>query len=251
MIKNTIGVSLLALGLIGASSAQALTVIENFNDLNNATGLISPWTSALTTVNGANANTLQPAGVLSEVSVAQLAISKPDWSAVGSPMNFEGVGFLAVNGFNPGQPNSPVWETVYSPIGGFSSGTIYNFEALAKTLSNLEPANLKFQITYLQSDGITVINSGINSLDLQPSFTTWQILGLSLAPTAAAPKVKLTILNSEGVFSGNDFGLDYITFDRDSQTPKVPEVSTGISAGVFALVGGLIVLRRRKAAQVA
>lgn len=253
MIKNTIGASLLALGLIGASSSQAVPlVIENFEVQGNGepSGVQTFTHPGYTYVNPSFSSSPGPGSLWASGTVAEVATSTSVhslWLPTTTAKN--GQMFLAVNGSTtPGQ-------IAYQKSGiAVSGGGTYFFDSWLTSLYPAIPsaqADLKFTVQYFDSSSLAT-GPLYSTLSFVPNAVgVWVPKSVSAFAPVGAVTATISLLNNNTVFSGNDFGLDYITFDREGQTPFVPEVSTGISAGVFALVGGLIVLRRRKAAQVA
>ncbi len=244
MIKNTIGASLLALGLIGASSAQALVVVNGNFEAGNvgftSTYLYQPPGSG----NHPNGN-LYPEETYTVDS--NPGFSHPSVGGSGAwptfPDHTPGAGtqMLIVNGGN--SITDIVWQQIVTVV---PNALPYFFEAWIANVQQASPAQLTFRII----DGVNTINLGPGSAFGSPNGVWQGFSGASYVPQNA--NVTLRLVNAQTAAFGNDFAVDDISFETERQIPpQVPEVSTGISAGVFALVGGLVVLRRRKAAQVA
>ncbi len=104
--------------------------------------------------------------------------------------------FMVVNG--TGITNTTVWSETIT----VKPGTNYNFSSWVMTLVASSPARLQFQI-----NGITIgaiFNAPSTSAVWQNFFVTWN----SGATTSAV----ITILNQNTTLSGNDFGIDDISF---------------------------------------
>ncbi len=255
MIKNTIGASLLALGLIGATSTHAVpVVIENFEVQGNGepTGVMTFTHAGYTYINAPHSpvqnapNSLWAEGTLAETSTSSGVHSlwTPNVTA------FNGQMFLAVNGAT--QPGAVAFQRALIPVvGGLNYFFDANLTALFPGVNAGATADLQFTVQYFTAGNVATGPAAVG-LAFSPTVVgTWVPTSLAALAPSNAVTATISLRNSEIAPSGNDFGVDYITFDIERQIPGVPEVSTGISAGVFALVGGLIVLRRRKAAQVA
>lgn len=242
--KNSIGAGILslALALVGATSSQAvITVVDNFND-----GVLAPAIAGAgyTFINAPGSSALVPEGTMAEV--ASSGSVHPLWN---SPTTLAGVTgdpggrFLAVNGSKVS--GGLVWQKTV-PV---AINTTYFFEGWLATLFNANQADLQFRVEFL--DGSNTVVATSNGVVTSPAGVgSWNLYSLTAINTTGV-NARLSLLNAETAANGNDFGVDYLTFDTERQIPVVPEVSTGVSAGAFALLGGLVVLRRRKAAQVA
>jgi len=255
MIKNTIGASLLALGLIGATSSQALpVVIENFEAAGNGepSGVSTFTHPGYSYVNPPFSSSPGPGSLWDQGTLAEVATSSSVHSLwFPTTTAFNGQMFLAVNGSTSGGAVA-YRKTLLGVVGGQQYFFDSNLTSLFPSITANRP-DLQFTVQYY-SDALGTVAIG-------PLFSTavftptavgvWVPQSVAALAPIGALNATVSILNSDTSASGNDFGVDYITFDTERQTPGVPEVSTGISAGVFALVGGLVVLRRRKAAQVA
>ncbi len=252
MNKNTIRVGLLSLGLIGATSSQAApVVVDDFNTLGQT--FITDYTYVTEPFSNASnqPNNLWPAGTLAEVFNATQVHGL--WSSVTSapadPAAPAVDRFLAVNGSLVG--GQKVFERTGIAV---TPGLTYFFDswltAVFPGISAPATADLQFSIQFLNGAAVPIGAPILGPVTSPIVPNVWVLNSLSGLAPAGAATATITLRNSEATFTGNDFGVDYITFDTERQTP-VPELSTGISAGAFALVGGLIVLRRRKAAQVA
>lgn len=255
MIKNTIGASLLALGLIGATSTQAvIVVIENFEVAGNS-GVLQTFTHVgYTYINAPHSpvqnapNSLWAEGTLAETSTSSGVHSlwTPNVTA------FNGQMFLAVNGATSLPPGSHVFQRAGILVtGGLNYFFDANLTALFPGVNSGATPDLQFTVQYFTAGNVATGPAAVGFTFSPTVVGTWIPTSLAALAPSNAVTATITLRNSETTPSGNDFGVDYITFDIERQIPGVPEVSTGISAGVFALVGGLIVLRRRKAAQVA
>ncbi len=104
--------------------------------------------------------------------------------------------FMIVNG--TGVPNTIVWSESIT----VKPGTNYNFSAWVMTLVASNPARLQFQINGVTIG--TIFDAPLTSAVWQNFFVTWNSGG---ATTAV-----ITILNQNTNLSGNDFGLDDISF---------------------------------------
>lgn len=253
MIKNTIGASLLALGLIGATSSQAaIVVIENFEVQGNGepTGVQTFTHPGYTYVNTPFSPNPGPGSLWDEGTLAEVVTSSSVHSLwFPTTTAFNGQMFLAVNGSTT--PGAVSFRRSLIPVVG---GQQYFFDSNLTTLfptTSAATPDLQFTVQYFTA-GNALIGPLVSTAVFTPTVVgLWVPQSLAALAPATAAWATISILNSDTTASGNDFGVDYITFDTERQIPNVPEVSTGISAGAFALVGGLIVLRRRKAAQVA
>ncbi len=254
MIKNTIGASLLTLGLIGATSSQALVVIEDFEAAGNGepSGVSTFTHAGYTYINAPfspvqNApNSLWAEGTIAETSSSSAVHSlwSPNVSA------FQGRMFLAVNGATA--PGATVFQRALIPVvGGLNYFFDANLTALFPGVNAGATADLQFTVQYFAAGNVASGAPIVGGVFTPTVVGAWIPTSLGALAPSNAVTATITLRNSEVAPSGNDFGVDYISFDTERQIPGVPEVSTGISAGVFALVGGLVVLRRRKAAQVA
>ncbi len=261
MIKNSIGASLLALGLVGATSSQAVPlVIENFEVQGNGepSGTQTFTHPGYTYVNTPFSPNPGVGSLWGEGTLAEVATSTSVHSLWGPPTTvttsaLNGQMFLAVNGSQT--PGAVAFRRSLIPVIGNQQ---YFFDSNLTSLFPSTIANrpdLTFTVQfYSDLAGTVTIGPLISSAVFTPTLVgVWVPQSVSAFAQLGALNATVSILNSDTSASGNDFGVDYITFDTQRQVPdpSVPEVSTGISAGVFALVGGLIVLRRRKTAQVA
>ena len=255
MIKNTIGASLLALGLIGATSSQALpVVIENFEAPGNGelSGVSTFTHPGYVYINAPfspaqNApNSLWAEGTLAETTSSSGVHSL--W--VPNVTAFNGNMFLAVNGSTT--PGGIVFQKAGIAVtGGLNYFFDANLTALFPGVNSGATADLQFTVQYFDGSSVATGAAVLGGVFSPTVVGVWVPTSLGALAPSNAVTATISLRNSESAPSGNDFGVDYITFDIERQIPGVPEVSTGISAGVFALVGGLVVLRRRKAAQVA
>jgi len=117
--------------------------------------------------------------------------------------------FMIVNG--AGVPSTIVWRQTIS----IKSNTDYNFSAWVMSLVGGSPAQLQFQINGTTIGSIFSAPSTVNLW--QNFFVTWN----SGSNTSAV----ITILNQNTTLSGNDFGLDDISFIEICNTP-VPNLGT-------------------------
>lgn len=253
MIKNTIGASLLALGLVGATSSQAIPlVIENFEAQGNGepTGVQTFTHPGYTYVNTPFSPNPGPGSLWAEGTLAEVATSSSVHSLwFPTTTAFNGQMFLAVNGSTtPGQVSFR--RSLIPVVGGQQYFFDSNLTSLFPSVAAATP-DLTFTVQYFNAANVAVGPLFSSSVFSPTAVGVWVPQSVAALAPIGALTATISLLNSDTAASGNDFGVDYITFDTERQVPNVPEVSTGISAGAFALVGGLIVLRRRKAAQVA
>ena len=253
MIKNTIGASLLALGLVGATSSQAIPlVIENFEAQGNGepTGVQTFTHPGYTYVNTPFSPNPGPGSLWAEGTLAEVVTSSSVHSLwFPTTTAFNGQMFLAVNGSTtPGQ--IAFRRSLIPVVAGLQYFFDSNLTALFPTVASAT-ADLTFSVQYFNALNVAVGPAFIGGTTTPTVVGVWIPQSLAALAPIGATTATISLANSDIGASGNDFGVDYITFDTERQVPGVPEVSTGISAGAFALVGGLIVLRRRKSAQVA
>ena len=112
--------------------------------------------------------------------------------------------FMIVNG--TGVPNTIVWRETIT----VKPGTNYNFSAWLMTLVTNSPAQLQFQI-----NGVTVgaiFSAPTATAVWQNFFQAWN--------SGAATTAVITILNQNTTLSGNDFGIDDISFIEICGTTK-------------------------------
>ena len=141
------------------------------------------------------------------------------WAAVGDHTTGTGA-FMLVDGSTTG--TARVWDQTFSVV----KGQKYNLSAWAVNFLDKAPAHLIFTI---------------NGKHVGPSLSlgsagTWQNLNFDW--TSNTTKVTFAIVDTHTQASGNDFGLDDISF-----TP-VPEASTVMTFALLCM-GGLFTLRRR------
>jgi hypothetical protein len=254
--KSTLAPGLLglALALVGVTSSQA-AFFEGFEAPfvvgtetweHPGVTLVSP-----TLVSPARDTALFPPsteGVVGNASLWNVPFWAPVTPNANPALGLGGTRFLAVNGHTTLVPISYSKLVDILPL---EAGKPFAFSALLTALFSpvLTPrADVSFQIQYYSDElGATAVGPLFATPVASPTGAVgvWNRVDLGGTIPATAGSARITIRNFEDDFSGNDTGYDNITL------AVVPELSTGISAGVFALIGGLVVLRRRKAAQAA
>jgi len=142
------------------------------------------------------------------------------WASVGDHTTGTG-NFMLVDGSTTG--TARVWYETFNVV----KGQKYNISAWAVNFLNKAPARL-----------IVTLNGSQKGpgLVLQSTPGTWQNLNFDWVSNTT--KVTFAIVDTHTASSGNDFGLDDISFK------PVPEASTVVT---FALlfIGGLLTLRKR------
>ena len=196
MIKNTIGASLLALGLIGATSSQALVVIENFEAPGNGelSGVSTFTHPGYVYINAPfspaqNApNSLWAEGTLAETTSSSGVHSL--WSP--NVTAFNGNMFLAVNGATT--PGAIVFQKAGIAVtGGLNYFFDANLTALFPGVNAGSTADLQFTVQYFAAGNVpsgAAIVGGVftpNEVGTQTPTT----VGEKTPPKKAAPVATL------------------------------------------------------------
>ena len=192
---------------IGISFPGIFTVSTSFNTNNLVlNGAFSSGNTNFSSSYNYNQFSLWNAGTFSVTS-----------NAANVHPNFNGTGngnYLVVNGSQ--NPGSQVWcqDVQVNP------NTIYNFSTLVNTVAIGNPAQLQFSIN---GDDIGNVFSAPNTLNNWSQFSaTWQ--------SGSSNTAEICIVNQNVNGSGNDFGLDEITFTTVCSASESINVSLGTQA---------------------
>jgi len=150
-----------------------------------------------------------------------------------------GGNYLVVNGNNDGSssalPTATLPLTVWDQSVTVTANTTYDFSAQATGIYPSSPATLEFLINGTQVGSTLTLNGAV------PDWITFS----SNWSSGAGGSVTLSIIDTNTVASGNDFGVDHISL------AAVPELSTwgmmGLGFAGLAFAG----YRSRKAVSVA
>jgi len=147
--------------------------------------------------------------------------------------------FLLVDGSTSGSPNNGATShldgnaRVWFESINVTGGTKYDLSAWGESFDNKNYADLIFTI-----GGKHGTQVGSN-LQLGSTTNGWENLNATwVAPTTET--ISFAIVDKQTAASGNDFGLDNISFQA------VPEASTVITFALLFL-GGIVILRKRNA----
>jgi hypothetical protein len=165
------------------------------------------------------------------------ALDNSTWTSVGA-YNNPGGQFLLVDGSNTGSTDNGatnadngtarVWDENIS----VKQGVTYSLGAYADAFDSANQAFLDFSLT---GDSHTMTRGGWQLNGSQVG--VWKALN-STWTAPATETVTFSIIDKETATSGNDFGLDDISFK------PVPEASTLITFAILCL-GGVFILRKR------
>lgn len=249
-ISSVLRTSVLALTgvlLIGITSAQATTVLLNFNGgaaIGFSTGVLgdgNTWNTYNPTQQTSNTFTFGPIGTLVTSTGGATTItfsgstSSGNYGYSGSPATPTGT----VNGSPETYPSQSIGSYMYT---GLTGPTIYTFSGLDLS------GNTAYTFTFLSSKGVSDPHSntfsfaGTNSgsVTLDSANNTSLATVSSIIPSSGT--ITLTVTNNQYALSGVSGGyLNFIQID----TVTIPEPSTV----ALAVIGGLglffIALRRR------
>jgi len=163
---------------------------------------------------GSDANTVMPTG-----SVI--------WTSAPAPVGSGSKNFMMVDGAT--KANTNVWSETFST--DVIAGDKYNLGAAAMALDNDKN---NFADLFFTING-TSVGSGLQLTNA--SVGNWANMNTTWTATSTE-KVTFGIVDTNTQQSGNDFGLDELSFRA------VPEASTVISFAILCL-GGILVLRKR------
>jgi len=226
---------LLAAALLASTPAFAVNLIVNGDFEAGNTGFTSDYTYAPSTPNAGNPESTY----LIDTNAANV---HPAWFSFADHTSGSG-NYLIENGATStvDGANKIAWQQTITA----ASNTAYVFEAFASNLccnasfSGVPaPSNLTFTIF----DGTTLTTLGTFTTDAaHPGVWT----GLSNSFTTGTNTVlTLRIVNSNLAASGNDFGIDDISFSTTSTVPEPASWALLISG--FAMIG--VAARRRRTA---